>query len=96
MQSISGFTGNYIENLGVRKQQSKELGLQSTRHQQDAIDTAELFDDTSKRSIGIFMSLFKRYTLRRYDLLQLRSWVMGLPDCDNRGRLFVSVVRKKL
>jgi len=98
MQSIQDTINSkdYLEKLAARAKKSKELGLQSTPHQQDAIETAELFKDTSKRSIGIYMALFKKRSVCRYDMLQLRDWVMGLADCDNRGKLFVWLVHKKL
>ena len=63
--------------------------MQHTRHQQDAVETARLFDD--KKSMGIYMRLFKRY--RREGLIKCREWVDKNGN-GNKGRLFVSVHRK--
>ena len=58
-------------------------------HQQDAVDTAKMFDDM--RSLGIYLRLFKKYHRER--LIQCREWVDKNGN-GNKGRLFVSVHKK--
>lgn len=93
MENIN-FSG-YNELITKRQEKAKENRLQSTMHQQDAIDTAKMFNDIG--SIGIYMGIFKRHNYPyRKDLLVCRDWVLSRVNCENRGRLFVSVYRKFL
>jgi len=73
----------------ARLEERKKLKLQHTRHQQDAIDTAKMFDDM--KSKGIYFKLFKKHN--RENLLKCREWV-NKNGKGNKGRLFVSVYKK--
>ena len=73
--------------LAKRKKQK----MQWTRHQQDAVETAKLFEDMG--SIGIYMRLFKRHS--RESLMKCRDWIEK--NCkENKGRIFVKIYRKFL
>jgi hypothetical protein len=74
--------------LGKRK---TAKDWQPTQHQQDAVETAELFDDI--KSLGIYLAIFKRYALDRLKLLRAREWV-SRKGTGEKGRLFVSVYKK--
>ncbi len=74
-----------------RMAELKKEKFQYTRHQQDAIETAEMFDDM--KSKGIYLRLFKVHD--REKLLKCREWVNEKGQ-KNKGRLFVSVYKKFL
>lgn len=80
----------YMEILKVRKTKKK---WQPTRHQQDAAETAELFDDV--KSIGIYLNIFKKHSSSRAELLRCRTWVSE-KGTGNKGRLFVAIYKKFL
>ncbi|MDD5251258.1 MAG: peptide deformylase [Patescibacteria group bacterium] len=61
---------------------------QATRHQQDAAETAEMFDDL--KSIGVYLNIFKRYGARRLELIRCREWVMSLKGATNRAKIFTA------
>lgn len=74
------------------KKRLKNKGVQSTRHQQDALETAKMLGDM--KSVGIYMRLFKTFRFKRDRLLACRDWVME--NCkENKGRIFVRTFYKK-
>ncbi len=73
----------------ARMAELKKQKFQHTRHQQDAIETAEMFDDM--KSKGIYLRLFKAHD--REKLLKCREWV-DKKGQGNKGRLFVAVYKK--
>ena len=83
--------GSYLDHLKKRAEHARDF--QATRHQQDATETADLFND--RKSIGIYLRIFKRYRLDRYKLIECRDWV-NKNARGNKGRLFVAVHKKFL
>ena len=80
-----------IRGFFDRMAELKKEKFQYTRHQHDAIETAEMFDDM--KSKGIYLRLFKMHD--REKLLKCREWVNEKGQ-KNKGRLFVSVYKKFL
>jgi len=80
----------YIEALKKRGVESKAQGIQSTMHQQDAVETAEMLNDI--KSIGIYLKLFKNY--HRHGLISCRDWVMT-KKFREPGRVFVKTFHRK-
>ncbi len=74
------------------KKKLENKGVQSTRHQEDALETAKMLGDMG--SVGIYMGLFKRFRFKRDRLLACRDWVMN--NCkENKGRIFVKTFYRK-
>ncbi|MCH7541853.1 hypothetical protein IH981_03740 [Patescibacteria group bacterium] len=90
IKKISETLDNYPEILRKRAERARELKLQATQHQQDAIETAEKLGDM--KSIGIYMRLFKKYSRER--LIACRDWILKT-DMRDKGRAFVSAFHKR-
>ena len=85
----------YEKLLAKRREQTSKVKVQTTRHQQDAIDTAKILGDF--KSLAIYMNIFKRHSYPyRNELLACRDWVMAKATRPEKGRLFVSVYQKFL
>ena len=90
IKQISDGFDNYPELLRKRAERARELKIQSTLHQQDAVETARILDD--RKSIGIFMRLFKNHDRER--LIACRDWIEKT-KIQNKGRAFVSTFHKR-
>ena len=65
--------------------------LQSTRHQQVALDIATDFDDL--KSIGIYMKICKKLNLDY--VVRMAKKVKSNSQIRNKGRYFASIMLKK-
>ena len=84
---------DYLDKIRKRHEKAKnDRTIQPTMHQQDAIETAEMFNDL--KSKGIYLRIFKKYPLNRPDLLKCREWVMEKIPPQYRGRTFVKHYKK--
>jgi len=86
------FSG-YLEKLKLKIAASKNL--QSTRHQQDALDTMMAFQDfrNFKKDFSIIARMFKKYD--REKLIKCREWVVSKIDVHYRTKTFVKTFFKK-
>lgn len=79
MDSLSELVRRY-------KAKNPEKKAQATRHQDDAVRTAELFKDM--KYLGRYLRLFSRNTARRHEILEIRDWV---ETHGKNGKIFFAV-----
>ncbi len=89
---IAGKT-QYIDTLVKRTETSDKF--QSTRHQQDAIETITMFQEKNRLWRGKLFRIFKQHRFQRNDLIKCRDWCMK-KGSGNIGALFVSTYQKFL
>ena len=82
---------NVIQNRIAREK--KEKRFQSTLHQQEAIKTAQAFNDMDHK--GWYFRIFKQQRHQLEKMAKCREWVLR-SGADNFGALFISEYNKFL
>lgn len=86
---------DYLAKLQNKQEKvAQDKSVQATRHQQDALETAKLFNDMASK--GLYFRIFKKYGWgpQRDGLLKCRDWVLNNVDKQYQGRTFVKIYKK--